>query len=134
MKLRSPLQVLVKMRRLELDTSRRDLVELAWRQEDLNGRLAGAWRDLPDIADQDTIGVRGQMIVATRNYTSLLQMNLAALDSQRRDLEDRVREKLLYCRQLEIAMEQQTAMQTKNALKKQEVEQCSLVTARFTPK
>lgn len=133
MKERSPLQVLAKLRRMELDACRRDLADLAWRQEDLSDRLAGAWRDLPGVADRDTLGVRGQMIAATRGYTASLRTSLAVLDVHRHDLEDRVREKLLHCRQVEIAMEQRTVMQTKIALKKQEAERSSAVAARFKP-
>jgi hypothetical protein len=120
------------LRRLELDACRRDLADVAWRQEELNEKMENAWRGLPEVAGKDTMQVRGQLIVATRIYASSLRTNLIALDTKRHHLEDRVREKLLQCRQSETAIEQWAIKELRSKMKKEETEAHDVTTARFT--
>ena len=113
------LEVLARLRRIELDASRRSLANAACRVETCHDEItllwAGAGAALPASAQASDLHLRNYAIDGARRQATRLAREIDWLEVERDRLARLAGTQLLACRQVEIFLEEQRKLQREDA-------------------
>jgi hypothetical protein len=110
-----PLQVLARLRRMEMDATRRALAETLDAEVRAEMEERAVWTGIhsaggmPDTAD--ALRLQGDAVTGARVCSTRLKAEMRRLQALRRSLEENVRQDLLRCRQIELALERRSRAQ-----------------------
>lgn len=117
-------EVLARLRRMELDGSRRTLLQATSALATARAAAADLWRAAAGLApgteDGPGLHLRGTAIAATRQEAVRLDAQIARLQAMRDRLEERVRRELMACRQIDMVLEAQHQAQRQAQLRRQQ--------------
>ena len=126
------LEVLARLRRMELDQTKRSLADTSRAILVVEESALAVWREVTipteDIDKTRALHLRGAAVETARVRSECIQAELDQLRLSRRRLEEQARHELLSCRQLEIVVGKQSARQTRLKLQQQQQRSDELAT------